>query len=164
MFRAPIPGQSLTTPPKEARYERPPEVTDPEEAIQVHLMRLMDEDRMNEILDILEFTPMTIMEVTQGIMRSAVANGIHSIDISLIAAPIVHEFIKQTADGVGIEYNEGLEDMEAKKRKERMRVAGMAKKKLKQMDVQPDPDFEREAEEPASQEPQGLVPRRGVME
>lgn len=41
-FARPIPGQSLTTTPKNAPYERPPEITDPEQAMQIHMYRLND--------------------------------------------------------------------------------------------------------------------------
>ena len=44
LFDAPIPGQSLTSEPKNAPFERPPEIVNPEEALMVHLKRLNDVD------------------------------------------------------------------------------------------------------------------------
>ena len=39
-FDRPIPGQSLTSTPKGAPYERPPEINDPMEALEMHLDNL----------------------------------------------------------------------------------------------------------------------------
>ena len=50
--------------------------------------------------------------MTEGILRGAVAEGRHSIDVSLLIAPVIHEYIKGIADASGVEYNEGLDDGE----------------------------------------------------
>jgi hypothetical protein len=110
-FSRPIPGQSLTDTPKNAAWERPPEINDPELALQVHLARLNDEKVMSSAMQNLEMG-MDLVSLTEGILRSAVSRGIHSIDVSIIIAPAIHEFIKITADELGIEYDEGFEDPE----------------------------------------------------
>ena len=43
-------------------------------------------------------------------MTGAVAKGIHSIDISLIAEPIVRKFIMKAADKAGVKYQETFEE------------------------------------------------------
>ena len=40
MFNAPIPGQSLTSEPKNYAWERPPQYDLPEEALMFHLEKL----------------------------------------------------------------------------------------------------------------------------
>ena len=42
-------------------------------------------------------------------------DGIHSIDISLSIAPVIHEYIKGYADAMDIDYDEGFEDEEQDK-------------------------------------------------
>ena len=111
MFDKPIPGQSLTSTPRNAPYENPPEINDPEEALQVHLQRLTEPERMDAVISMLDIG-VDIQTMTEGILRSAVLNGIHSIDVSLIIAPVIHEYIKLTADQVGIKYKEGFDDEE----------------------------------------------------
>lgn len=108
LFSAPIPGQSLTTEPKSRPYERPPEITDPEDALRLHLTRLNDVERLDTAMMLLD-KGVDVRSLTEGILRSAVAEGIHSIDVSLIIAPTVHEFIADVADEVGIEYKTGFE-------------------------------------------------------
>lgn len=135
-FERPIPGQSLTTTPKNASYERPPEITDPELAIQVHLAKLTDVEAMEEAMFHLEMG-MDVVSLTEGILRSAVMAGIHSVDVSLIVAPVIHEYIKSTADALGVEYEEGFEDKEAKQRTKYARNAMLARDKMEKAGVSP---------------------------
>lgn len=104
-----IPGQSLTAEPKNAPYENPPQFAKPEDALEFHLDRLTTEDKMDAILQALELE-IDIVTLTEGILRGAVLDGRHSVDISLLIAPIIHQFIKSTADKAGVEYDEGFED------------------------------------------------------
>ena len=39
-----------------------------------------------------------LVRLVQGILRSAVMEGIHPIDVSLIIAPVIHEYIKGFTD------------------------------------------------------------------
>ena len=89
MFDAPIPGQSLTSTPKGAPYERPPEITDPVEALDWHLDRLDNPKAVKEAMFFLEMG-MDLSTLVEGIARGAVAEGIHSIDVSLIITPVIH--------------------------------------------------------------------------
>lgn len=147
MINGPIPGESLTGEPKGHNWERPPQIVDPEEAILMHLSRLQDEDKMNIVLDALEFGEIDLYTLTQGIMRSAVANGVHTVDVGLIAAPLVHEFIKQTADAVGVEYDDGINIDKKREDAQSNRSALKARKKLKEMGVRPSESFDREEDE-----------------
>lgn len=163
-FNGPIPGQSLTTAPKNFPWERPPEISDPEEAIQMHITRLSDPDLLEDALNLLEFEDLDIQTVVKGIMRGAVANGIHSIDVALIAAPIVHEFIKQAAKAVGIDAEDGFEDKSAKKQRDDYVVSSRAKKMLKEMGAKPkevakEVQMEEAPKEEAPVAPKGLMAR-----
>jgi hypothetical protein len=135
-FDGPIPGMSLTTTPRNAPWENPPEIFDPKEALDKHVERLMDPDRMEAVLHLIEVEGLTIRTMVSGILRSAVANGVHSIDTSLIIAPALHEFIKKTADSVGVEYEEGLEDKEGKAKLKEGMALSRAKKMLKEAEAE----------------------------
>lgn len=142
-FEKPIPGESLTDEPGSRPYERPPQITKPAEAIEYHLDRLSDPKRMEAGLELLESKYFTLVELVEGTTRNAVASGIHSIDMSLLIAPVIHEFIKQTANAVGIDYDEGVQDLEAEEKAKRTKAASMAKKKLKSMEIKT-PEIEKE--------------------
>lgn len=104
-----IPGQSLTAEPKNAPYENPPELNTEEDAVMWHLERLSEQDRMEALVDMMELG-IDVVTLTEGLLRGAVLEGRHSIDISVIIAPVIHEFIVSTAEKVGIDYEEGLPD------------------------------------------------------
>lgn len=176
MFSAPIPGESLTSQPKNATYERPPEMTDPEDALVYHIDRLTDFKRMGALVGLLE-SGIDIRTLTEGLLRMGVFDGIHSIDVSLLIAPAVHEYIKTTADMIGVDYKEGFEDEESEEDIMYQIDSIRAKKSLAK--IQADPKeavaaFEGEEEmpeeaisedvvEPIEQpKPQGLMSRRAV--
>jgi len=141
MFERPIPGQSLTAEPKSQAFERPPEITDPIEALDAHMDNLAKEGAMEDALYFLEFG-VDLVTLVQGILRGAVMEGIHSIDVSLIIAPVLHEHIKGFADASGVEYDEGFENEEGKKVLSYRRDVARAKemlKKIKEEDA-PEPD------------------------
>jgi|TARA_R110000822_G_scaffold106771_4_gene235161 hypothetical protein len=164
LFDAPIPGQSLTTEPKNAPFERPPEIVNPEEALMVHLERLNDVDKMEAVVFAVDLG-IDVQTLTKGILRSAVMEGIHSIDVSLIIAPAVHSFIASTLDAVGVDYDDGFEDKEEAKRtreaSNKFRIKDMLMGKDTQEDMSEVKVVEEEevpVEEEQS-EPKGLMAR-----
>ena len=174
MFNAPIPGESLTKPPKQFPWERPPEKNDPEEVIQTYVRKLNEVDRMEGLMDALE-VGFPLKDLVEGLLRTGVASGIHSIDVSLIVAPVLHDYIKSFADELGIEYDEGFEDKEQMKKDREARTylktKIMLEKRMKGKKI-PKPSeatveayeedvMEPEVEEPMVEaKPQGLIPRR----
>lgn len=118
MFNAPVPGQSLTGSPRQFPWERPPELNDPEDVIQMYLTKMNKPEVTKSLMDLVELgTP--VATLTQGILRGGVSNGVHSIDVSLIVSPVIHEFLKTTADKLGIPYNEGFVDEDEKAKADR---------------------------------------------
>tara|TARA_R100001377_G_scaffold45007_1_gene25695 strand:+ start:3167 stop:3721 length:555 start_codon:yes stop_codon:yes gene_type:complete len=109
MFSAPIPGQSLTSEPKNSSWENPPLITEPEEALLWHLEKLESPKRIEGIGGLLVLG-LDLVTLTEGLLRTAVADGVHSIDISLIIAPVIHEYIKGIADASNVDYEEGIEN------------------------------------------------------
>jgi len=111
MFSAPIPGQSLTSEPKNSPWENPPQISSPEDALMWHIDRLTKKDKTKAAVTMLQLG-IDVVTLTEGILRAAVSEGRHTIDVSLIIAPIVHEFIKNIAEEAGIDYEEGIEEEE----------------------------------------------------
>jgi hypothetical protein len=155
-FERPIPGQSLTTEPKNAPYERPPEIVDPVEALNVHIENLLKPGAMEDALYFLEYG-VDLVTLVQGILRGAVMEGIHSIDVSLIIAPVIHEYIKGFADADGLDYKEGWETEEEEKALSYRRDAARAKKlmdKLREEEGQAIPNTMKEMTEEPEMEPE----------
>jgi hypothetical protein len=125
---------------------------------------------MEDVLYFLEFG-VDLVTMVQGILRSAVMEGIHSIDVSLIIAPVLHEYIKGFADAANLDYEEGFENEEQKKALSYKRDVARAKKLLdelreeegeevpttmEEMTEEPEMELEVEEEQPA---PTGLMAR-----
>jgi len=131
-FDRPIPGQSLTAPPKGAAYERPPQTSDPEEALKIHLQNLNDPDAVEDIVHFVQ-QGVDIKTLNEGLLRSAVAEGLHSIDISIIIAPVLHEAIKGLVEAAGIEYDEGIDNRKEKDIIKKSRISAEAQKIMREV-------------------------------
>jgi len=107
----PIPGQSLLREPGNAPYERPSEIQG-KDAVEKVLMGYMNHLNDAEVLDgamgLLE-QGMSVETLIQGMLRGGVAEGVHSVDISLIIQKTLENFIINVADAVGIDYVKGDE-------------------------------------------------------
>jgi hypothetical protein len=160
-FNAPIPGQSLTTTPKNYPWERPPEINDPEEAIQMHLTRLSDPEVLEAALDLIELEDLDIQTVVKGLMRSAISKGLHSIDVALLVSPVVHEFIKQAAKAAKIDAEDGFVDKAAKGKQEQATIAARARKQLVKLGAKPKEVVKEIVEE--VEVPEKEAPRNGLM-
>jgi transcriptional regulator of met regulon len=148
-----IPGQSLTAEPKNAPYENPPEMNTEEDAVMWHLERLSTPDRVEALVDMLELG-LDVVTLTEGVLRGAVLEGRHSIDISLIIAPVIHEFIVGTAEKVGIDFDEGLPDDTEQREDIRYTInENKARKMLEELGMEPE-EMEEEEEMGASEESQ----------
>ena len=163
-FERPIPGQSLTAEPKSQAFERPPEITDPIEAIDAHIANLSKDGAMEDVLYFLEFG-IDLVTLVQGILRSAVMEGIHSIDVSLIIAPVLHEYIKGFAEIAKIEYDEGFEDAEGKKVLAYKRDVARAKNMLKKLKEEKNSETPapEPMEEPESDDQEQEPDKTGLM-
>ena len=175
IFDRPIPGQSLTTEPKGAPYENPPEIVDPIDAAKYHLERMNTEESTEDLIYFME-EGLSIRTITQGIIRGGVFGGRHSIDVGLIIAPVIHEYIKDVAELGGIDYDEGLDDNKARAVINYNRDMTRAKAMLRELKInaadavdEPSP-MEKPMEEPkvieepmvAEAKPMGLMSKMGV--
>lgn len=160
----PIPGQSLRTPPKSQSYERPPQITDAVDALDYHINRLNRKDSKETIIDLVELD-VDVVTITEGVLRRAVMSGIHSIDISIVIAPHIHEYIKGELDAIGVDYDEGFEDKKLEMRKEEERTGFRAMKEaMKKAPVETDlemasPMMTEDEEEVVEEEPMVEEPK-----
>ena len=131
LLKAPIPGQSLTDEPKNYAWENPPEITDPKEAIAMHMSKFNDPEVIDNMIDLLD-VGFPVRALAESILTASVAAGWHSIDVSLIVAPFIHEHIISMANEAGVSYVEGFEkDEEAAQEKERQFILAKATQMLK---------------------------------
>lgn len=172
-FDAPIPGESLTGSPKKYPWERPPEMNNPEEVTQYYLDKFStNEEVIDSTMTLLEHG-VSIKDFVEGVMRLGVSKGLHSIDVGLIAGPVLHELLKSTADYLKVDYDEGIEDKKGKEERAYAKRLLQAKKELEKMpEYKPDQTAAEELKEgPSMDNPQeemqetptsgGFMQRRG---
>jgi len=174
MFRGAVPGISLTKEPGSYPWERPPEMEDPDEVIKFYLERFTREEPLENAMIALE-GGFPLRALVEGVMTSGVSRGLHTIDMSLIVAPVVHEFLKGEADRLGVEYDEGIDDTKAKEeRRNKYRMVKLMKRLEKIEKEGPKEEtasvteelFETEEtakdelKEEIKEEPKGLMARR----
>jgi|TARA_R110002126_G_scaffold2390_1_gene13705 hypothetical protein len=176
MFEAPIPGQSLTNEPKNYPWENAARLNTPEDAIVYHLERLNQPKRAEAMLDFLQLD-IDVVTMTEGILRNAVANGEHSVDVSMIIAPIIHEHIVGLADATGIDYDEGLDEDDTQEERAYAIRENKARKILRDIKMDKKPDLgdleasmpktsirDTKVEDMPEEKPMGLMARpQGVM-
>ena len=172
MFNVPIPGESLTVEPKSMPYERPPEISDPIEALDLHINNITRPDAMEDMFFFLD-SGLDLTSLVEGILRSAVMAGMHSVDVSLIIAPVLHEEIKALALEAGVEFEEGFDDNEEKNAVDYGRDVSRAKNMMKELREKEEEVVgigvsvmpvevtatEVEEEEPTKEAPKGLMAR-----
>jgi hypothetical protein len=82
-FGSPIPGQSLTTPPKSAPYEHPPQFTKIEDAMNYLMAQLTDQQFMPQLLQMME-AKMPIEAITRTLLFTGFASGKWTVDLAVL--------------------------------------------------------------------------------
>ena len=143
---APIPGQSLTDEPQNFAWERPPEIVDPNDAIRFHMERLSEKPVVESVMFLMELGyPVDVL--TRSMLTASVGEGIHSIDVSLIAAPVIEKELSYMARTAGIEYKEtfGNDKTEDEVQEDKLRI--LIKQKLEDNLGKQDKSFARKTVE-----------------
>ena len=113
-FNAPIPGESLTASPENAKaWERPPEYTDQDEAMMAVYMVLTEQDTLKQLIGIIsEGVPLD--EIAQVLLYKGYTEGKYTPDMMLMLAEPTIYLLIAIADYAEIKdyvlYNEEDED------------------------------------------------------
>ena len=156
---APIPGQSLTTEPKSRPWEQPPKYTTAEEALDFYVPRLSDPEMAAPMVDVME-RGTTVVAVAEMIQSSGVMQGLHSVDVGLIIAPVIVELLITQADLAEIEYKVGTEKSDIPDSSMINRAVDNVGEEY--FDTGVDPMEEEIMEEAPQVQPEGIMSRREV--
>ena len=127
---APIAGQSLTSELGNRPWDNPPQYTTVEEALDFYIPRIMEPTLRNDMLNVLEMG-IPISTFANALQMSAVMEGKHTIDVGVLALPVIIEAIAYVADAEGIEYTTGTEIKEEDNTYSQSNIA-LAKKRIKE--------------------------------
>jgi hypothetical protein len=166
---APIPGMSLTTEPGNRPWENPPQIVNIEEAVQFYAEKLLDPEKEDAILNAFS-EQVSIEAMADMITTSAVMEGIHTIDISILVTPVIYEMLKYVGDINDVDYVESYEELEKKKRIPVSEAKNIVKEIVKEIDAKSAPKFpeiggmETPEEEVPAPRGAGLMARKPRME
>lgn len=160
MLDAPIPGMSLVHELGARPWQTPPQYTSTDEVVEYYMSRMTSEEFMIEVIDVLEMgIPVTTLVNT--IQLSNVMEGVHTIDVGILVAPLLIEMIMMLADSAGIEYKTGLDDPEEGKTKPSFFAKYLKNYNQKLQDTPVEEIVEEaRAEDEEMEESKGLMARR----
>ena len=115
-FSAPLPGSSLAlNKPGDRPFERPPQLDTVEQALGYYFKSFSNDEVIDDLMTLLEMG-IPINPVVKTIYTSSVMNGVHNLDVGLLVAPVLSEFLASVATSYGIEHK--FSDVDPKKQKE----------------------------------------------
>ena len=159
----PIPGQGMTAEVGSRPWQNPPQYTTVEQALEFYIPRLVSDDVYESLLDSMELgIPLTIM--ADSMQSIAVMQGLHTIDVGILAMPVIIEMLAYIGDDAGIEYNLGMDKPIDEDKISDTKIA-LAMKRMREKLPQELDDREEMPEEPEAMEedtpqPSGLMARR----
>ena len=189
-FGAPIPGQSLFSTPGDSPWERPSELNTVDEALSFYFNSMRDPEIIDDLMTVVDMG-IPLAPIVKTMYMSSVMKGIHNLDVGLIVAPVLSEFLAAVAKSYDIDFKySGVDPMEEKNKKEQQKIqmmlraaidkgieAGGEEDKgvalLKEMAISLDEQVEVEVKEDMKDMPpepaelqmvqeQGLMSRRGM--
>ena len=157
-FDAPVPGESLTAELGGRPWQKPPQYSTVEDALECYVPRLTDKDFESDLLDTMELgVPVTTM--ANSIQITGVMQGLHTVDVGLLLIPVLMEMIAFLGDRANIEYKMGTD----KKPKDKISDSKLqlALQKMKEAEGNEEELPVEEMPEPVEEPvPSGLMARR----
>lgn len=157
-FDYPIPGEGMTAELGSRPWQNPPQYATVEQALEFYIPKLVSEELYDGILDSMELgIPLTTM--ADSMQSAAVMQGLHTVDVGILAMPVLIEMLAYIGDEAGIEYNLGMDKPIDEDKISSTKIA-LAMKKMREK--LPEALEERE-EEPNMEEPMPEPAPTGLM-
>ena len=158
-FDAPIAGQSLTAEVGARPWQNPAQYSTVEDAIEWYLDRFDNDDMIPELLSVIE-SGVSLATMANSMQLSAVMQGIHSVDVGILVAPVIIEMLKYLAEQTDTEYVIGDEKENTDMPSDALIKSAINKLKKQQGDDKVEEDTSMMEEEEVTPEPSGLMARR----
>jgi len=124
-FGAPIPGQSLFSTPGDSPWERPSELNTVDEALSFYFTSMRDPEIIDDIMTVVDMG-IPLAPIVKTMYMSSVMRGLHNLDVGLIVAPVLSEFLAAVAKSYDIDFKySGVDPMEEKNKKEQQKIQMM---------------------------------------
>jgi len=157
VFDLPVPGMGMTHELGSRPWQQPAQYTTIDDVAQLYVAQMQDESFMEQALNLLE-TKMPVTMIANAMQTTNVMNGVHNIDLGILALPIIMEMVMLIADSEGIEYVIGTErNIESELQNSSIEVA--TEKATGEAPIT-EPDMMEEEEEQEETIPTSLMARR----
>jgi len=124
-FGAPIPGNSLFTTPKDVPWERPSELDTVDDALAYYFTNLRDPEIIDDVMTVVDMG-IPLEPIVKTMYMSSVMMGIHNLDVGLIVAPVLTEFLAAVAKTYEIDFRyANIDPEEARNEKEQQKIEMM---------------------------------------
>lgn len=165
IFNRAIPGMSLTTEPGNRPWENPPMYSTVAGATEYYTERLTEKEISSAIAEALD-KGIPVNSATQLITTSSAMNGIHSIDVGLLVAPVVRELVMLAGDTHKVDYKMSFGEDESNMKVSYRLAKEVTKDIVASMDFPGDIRSASQEEEMNSdmeeEAPKGLMARRRI--
>tara|TARA_R110001583_G_scaffold113779_1_gene264261 strand:- start:811 stop:1365 length:555 start_codon:yes stop_codon:yes gene_type:complete len=165
-FAGPIPGASLTTEVGNRPWENPPKESSLDKVINNYLNRLQNPNIVFPILDAIKYGT-SITTIVESVIETAVMEGEHTIDIGVLASPVIVEYLKQASEVSKINYKLSAQDIrearEPKKIDDRL-LEEVLREKKEQKDSPMIDELEASAKEIKTSSKKGLMSKKENIE
>ena len=102
VFDLPVPGMGMTHELGSRPWQQPAQYTTIDDVAQLYVAQMQDESFMEQALNLLE-TKMPVTMIANAMQTTNVMNGVHSIDLGVLALPIIMEMVMLIADTEGVD-------------------------------------------------------------
>lgn len=93
----PIPGMSLTGEPGNTPWEQPPMFVELDDVVNYYVEKMTEPEAVERLLAAMK-TDAPLVAIANTLIKAAMMKGVHSIDVGVIALPIIVELMKTIGD------------------------------------------------------------------
>jgi len=161
-FDAPIPGMSMTHEVGARPWQQPAQYSTIDEVAQFYIGQMQNDSFVEQTANLLE-TKMPVTMIANTMQTSNIMNGIHNIDVGILALPIIMEMIMYIGDSAGVDYVVGIErniEEEVKDSAMALAVSRIEDAKISDEVVVEEEKMEEPMQEMQEEVPTGLMSRR----
>ena len=107
-FNSPVPGMALTAEPGSRPWEKPAIYPHAEDALTFYIDKFNSPESLNNLFDILEGGfPATVL--IDSLIVTGVMEGLHTIDVGVLIAPALFQFVVGVASIAKIKHKTGMD-------------------------------------------------------
>lgn len=106
----PIPGMSLAGEPGNVPWEQPPMFVELDDVVNYYVEKITEPEAVERLLEAMQ-TDASLIDVANTVIKAGMMKGVHSIDVGIIAVPILVELMKTIGDMNDVGYVVEDEDM-----------------------------------------------------